>query len=864
MATGDRTRDLLERKDALAQLDRQFDEARSGQGRLVFVEGEAGGGKTALLTRFCETRPGSTRIWWGACDPLLTPRPLGPFADVAAAAGGDLETALAGHAKPYEVAATVMALLSAQDPTILVLEDMHWADEASFDVLRVLGRRVEALCGLVLVSCRRDELDRAHPLRVVIGELVSSRAVSRCRVAPLSFDAVATLAGPSGIDARELYDKTGGNPLFVTEVLAAGGADIPDTVKDAVLARTARLTPSGRELLETLSVVPIQILDAVPERSLDECLNSGLLTWTDGGVAFRHELTRRAIEDSLPRERRKTLHREALEALSALPPEQHDLARLADHAELADDAAAVVEFAPAAAVRASEQGAHREAVGQYERALRFAIRLDTRERTALLEHLSYECYLTGELDRALEAQQRAVDARHELGDLVAEGDSLRTLSRLLRYVGRTDEALATGYRAVLQLERAEPGRELAMAYCNLSHLYMSVEDAETTLVWGERARKLAEQLGDEEALVYALSNMAHIAVLTGVPDASAQVAEIFERASDAGLDEHAGRTFVIQVWWTPRGRLYALGDGYVETGLEYCNIRGLDLWRLYLLAVQARSYLDRGRWSEAANVAELVMNDHRSWPIPRIVALSILGLVRARRGDPDAWPLLDEAWELAAPTDELQRIEPVAVALAEAAWLEGRFDLVAGRVDSALQLAISRNQGWVVGELALWKWRAGTLDAIPEVPDPFAAEMSGCWEHAAAVWDALDSPYEAALARAAGGGEALRAGLDELNRLGARPATAVVLRQLRERGARGVPRGPRPSTRENPAGLTAREQEVLALLAQGLRNADAAKQLVVSRRTVDHHVAAILRKLNVGSRGEAVAAARALGLLDNH
>ena len=160
-------------------------------------------------------------------------------------------------------------------------------------------------------------------------------------------------------------------------------------------------------------------------------------------------------------------------------------------------------------------------------------------------------------------------------------------------------------------------------------------------------------------------------MLTG-SDTTQELAEIFERAHSAGLEEHAGRTFVTRVWWSPRGRSYSEADLALEAGLEYCNRYGLDLWRLYLLAYRARSCLDRGHWSEAVETASLVLGDQRSSPMPRIVALSVLGLVRARRGDPGVWPVLDEAWHMAEPTRELQRMEPVAAARAEAAWLEGR------------------------------------------------------------------------------------------------------------------------------------------------------------------------------------------------
>jgi DNA-binding CsgD family transcriptional regulator/tetratricopeptide (TPR) repeat protein len=860
--------ELLERARELSMLGECLEAVqRRSRGRVLLIGGEAGVGKTALLRRFRDDCPGGARFLWGACDALFTPRPLGPFVDIAESTGGELEELMETGARPYELAAALMRELRTRSPTVLVLEDVHGADEATLDVLRVLARRVEALPALVLASYRDDELDRGHPLRLALGELATGEATGRMKVAPLSAAAVAKLAEPLGVDAEKLYRKTSGNPFFVTEALAAGADEIPHTVRDAVLARAARLSPAARTLLDAVAVVPPQaelwLLESLADDAVDrleESLSSGMLASVSGGVAFRHELARLAVEESLPPNRGLELHRKALRALEDPPGGAPDLARLAHHAEAAGDANAVLEFASAAGAHAASVGAHREAAAQYARALRFAEGLGLFPRAELLERRAYACFLSDQLDEAIHAQERALKYRRELGDLRKEADSLRSLSRLLRFVGRVQEAAEAGQQAVALLEALPPGRELAMAYNNLSHLYVAIEEAERTVAWGTRALELAASLDDTENLVYALTNVGVADYLAGAGSEKLELS--LERALEAGLEEPAGRAFLSLVVWPLRQRSYELVDRYIEAGVEYCTDRGLDLWRLYLLACRARSELDRGRWTEAVDSAALVLRDPRTAPVPRIYALVVVGLVRARRGDPDVWSQLDEAFALAEPSGELLRVGRGSAARAEAAWLEGRHEAVAAATDAALELARRRRAPWAIGELAYWRWRAGVREDVPlGAAEPYALSIRGNWRRAAEMWRKIGCPYEAALALAeADDDDALRRALEELHRLGAQPAAAIVARRLRERGARGLPRGPRPTTQKNPANLTAREIEVLGLVAQGLRNAQIAERLVLSEKTIDHHVSAILRKLDVRTRGEASAQAVSLGL----
>jgi DNA-binding CsgD family transcriptional regulator/tetratricopeptide (TPR) repeat protein len=861
--------ELLERSGQLSALGDLLDGVlRDREGHLVFVGGEAGSGKTSLLRAFCEAREGSVRVLWGSCDGLLTPGPLGPLFEIADATGGDLSDLIRRGSRPHEVASSLADELSSP-PTLVVLDDLHWADEATLDVVRLLSRRVHSLPGLVVVCYRTDELERDHPLRVLLGESTGNRAVHRIEVPPLSADGVTRLCEGREIDDSELYRRTGGNPFFVSEILAAQGGETPETARDAVLARAARLDPETRELVEAASILQpaaeIWMLEELaPERvaRLDRALGSGILVPAPRGAVFRHEIARRIIEESVVPDRRLALHRRAVEILATPPSGAPDLAQLAHHADAAGDAPAVHRFAPAAAAAASSSGAHREAAAQYARALRFGAGLEPDEHAALLEARAYECYLVADLEQGIGAQERALELRRQLGEALPMGECLRSLSRLYRFFGWTTEATATAKEAIGCLEALGPSHELAMAYANLGHVHTVAEQAEEAREWSAKAFDLAQQQGDVEASLYALTNRGTIDLLEQQDKGVIGLERTLDAALRNDLDDVVGRAYLNLVWWPLRQRRYDLVVRHLDAGYRYCMEHGLDLWAAFFIACRARLELDRGNWDEAATHAMTAIRDRRTFPVPRIYALCVLGLLRARRGDPDAWGPLDEALDLANPTGELQRIGPAAAARAEAAWLERNPDRVEKETAEALPLALRIGAGWPIGELLCWRARAGlVVEPDQRLPKPYALQLDGDASRAATLWQELGCPYEAALALSESEDpESLRQSLAELQRLGGRPAASIVARRLRELGVTDVPRGPRPATLENPAGLTSRELEILGLVAQGLRNGEIADRLVLSERTVGHHVSAVLRKLDVRSRTEASAEAVRLGI----
>ena len=726
---------LLERATELSALaDRLAAVERSSRGQVLLVSGEAGIGKTSLVRRFRDAPGRPARILWGACDPLFTPSPLGPLLAMAEGTGGELRAVVERGAMPYQVVAALAHELSARAPAVFVLEDVHWADEATLDVLRLLARRVETVPALVVASYRDDALDRAHPLRIMLGELARSPTVGRLQLVRLSPEAVAQLAEPHGVDPGELYRKTAGNPFFVVEALAAGAATVPDTVRDAVLARAARLSPAGARLLEAVAVVPPQaepwLLEALAGDAagrLDECLTSGMLVPEAAGVAFRHELARLAVEESVPPHRKLELHRRALAALAGPPGgAAPDLARLAHHAEAAGDAGAVLRLAPAAAARAASLGAYREAAAQYGRALRSGGPLPAGQRAELLERRSSACHLTDQNDAAIAAIEEALACRRQLGQRLQEGDSLRWLSQILWCPGRTTEAERAAREAVTLLETLAPGRELAMAYANLAQTCAAAARVEEAVGWAGRALELAERLGDLETAIHA---RATIGICQPEPEAAReQLERVLELALGAGLDEQVGRNYILLVGSTVRSRDHDLASRHLQAGIGYCSDRGLERDRLYLLAHRAIQELDQGRWDEAGRTAAAVLRVPRTSITPRILALVVLGLVRARRGDPGQWAPLDEAWALAAPTRELPRVGPVAAARAEAAWLAGDRAAVDEATGSALRLALELRSGSAAGELAHWRRRAALDVEVPaDAAEPYRLQLAGEW-----------------------------------------------------------------------------------------------------------------------------------------
>jgi DNA-binding CsgD family transcriptional regulator/tetratricopeptide (TPR) repeat protein len=693
------------------------------------------------------------------------------------------------------------------------------------------------------------------------------------------------------MDPATLYHRTGGNPFFVTEVLAGGEQGIPATVQDAVLARVARLSLAARSILETAAVIGARIepglLDAIggaDADAVDECLAAGMLRTERDVHVFRHELAREAVLATIPPRRRRVLHAAVLESLRSGTTSGDDLARLAHHAEAAGDREAVRIFAPAAARRAADLHASREATAQYARALRFAGGLPDRERLALLEAYAQVSDLAGWGPVGIEPRHDLIALARRLGDRGKAAEHLGWLSIILTADGRHDEAAQAADEAMAALDGVPEDTAHAAMYGLQAYFRLLRGDPFEAVIRGEQAIALAERLGDLESTLHGLNTVGQAWLQRGEV---ARGRTVLERA--LRLAQESNLEGLVAVSLANLGdnhcRMYrfAAADRYLSEGIAYATDRDLDSLRWYMLPWLALTRLFQGRWTEATELAGSVLRlpaatppePHQpvTWdvgpstfgvpPYMRTVALLALGRVRARRGDSGVWDALDEALSLAAPRDTFLRLAPVHAARAEAAWLAGDRERTATEARAALDGPIGYRNPWIVGELAYWLWRAGALTDPPaDAAEPFALQIGGDWAGAAAAWRALGCPYEVARSLTDSNDETvLREALATFEQLGARPALYVVKRRLHDLGVRDIPRGPRPATRANPAQLTPREVQILTLIAPGSTNAEVATGLFLSPKTVEHHVSAILAKLNVRSRREAIETARMLGVL---
>lgn len=866
--------ELLEREEFLISLRTQFEKAAEGEGHCVFVSGEAGIGKTSLIKAFCREKKNEANIYTGTCDALFTPRPLAPLYDIAWQIRKDMWE----NSKTIEDRAGLFAkfgyeLSNPEKQTLLIFEDIHWADEATLDFIKFFSRRITHTSCLFILTYRDNEIHSRHPLRNVLGDLAPD-SFTRLHLVPLSRPSVEKMAkekGYRGEDVHNVYSVSGGNPFYVNEILASYSQGVPENIKDSILSVYNRLDEKTKYFWEILSVLPtgletgyLEKMDPQYEVALGNCIDSQILVPSQGQLWFKHELYRRTIEESLSPLKRLALHKKILDLFQQGFEENGQIERILHHAKNANEHDLVVHYAPLAAVQAAAVGSHMEASKLYLSAIEYYQGNDPDTLLRFYEPYAYECYLTNQIKEAIIYQGKALAIWRGKNDIEKVGNSLRFLSRLWWYDGNQKHAEQLGREAIEVLEHEPASRVKAMAYSNMSQLGMLADRIDECIHWGDKASAMALELNDEEILSHALNNM-------GAAQAKYQRTfkkgmELLEQSLALALKnsyhEHAARAYTNLVSAPLMVKEYGTVRKYLQEGIQYCEERHLDSWTKYMLSCEARLNLETGHWDKACEIAGHLLENENQSAVIKIGALIVLSTIKMRRGDADVLPLLYEAKERAMVAMEMQRIAPALAGLLEYEWITGNRHIEPEILEKVLKLAGQSDNILRNSELDFWLFKArGQHIPLPEVYEGYNMQDKKSRAEAAALWDRLGCPYEHALILFEGTEDDKRKAISIIHELGGNAVYEKLKKEMRDSGIKKIPRGSHESTRSNAAGLTRRELDILELLKENMQNKEIASSLFISAKTVDHHITSILFKLDVNSRTKAVQAAVQLGII---
>ena len=752
--------------------------AELSRGVVVLVSGEPGAGKSALVRGVLARLDPAVTAVVGGCDDLLAPRSLGPFRDMAEE---HPELAAAVSSAGLDEALPALLQVFASRPSVVVVEDVHWADDATLDAVRYLSRRIAAIPGALLLTFREANIGADHPLRQILGAL-SGPGVRRVSLPPLSIEAVRRLGASSAQEAAEIHRVTEGNPFFVTEVLAAGaGVAVPPTVRDAVLARLGRLPPAARTLLERLSVVPTraerwlaEVLAGGDPAVLVEAERSGMILGGPTSVSFRHELARRAIESSLVAGERLHANRAVVDALLEQPGVEPS--RLVHHAARAGRVDVILEHGPAVAGEAIRLGAHRQAAEVLGVVLDHRDRLDAGQVAALSTRLAYSLYVVNHFEAALDRAESAVTAAERADDAVLLADALLVFARVALIARGPLVARRAAERAVAILEPAgDDARlaaalvELARAHSNLPTVGVVAEPSQPEQAFAEQAVAIGQRLGRTDLTAQGSWYLGDSRLARGDPRGTEDLRRAIALAGTDSRVELQVRSYVNAAGAAYRSGDLDAADSYVAAGLRVSAdgefLSGQYRLRLTSAAVRA----SRGDWDGAIVDLRALVGSPGEPGVMGALARSLLARLLARRGDPAAGEVLAVALDQFGAAEDSFVSGPIAVAQVELGWLDGSLGSLTELARRALDLAAESGHRSVRAELCAYLHRAGIeVGAELDAPGPWAPTLAGRWEEAAAAWARLGERYERAVVLAtAPVGEARAEGILLLRTLGA-------------------------------------------------------------------------------------------------
>jgi DNA-binding CsgD family transcriptional regulator/tetratricopeptide (TPR) repeat protein len=861
--------ELIERAGFLSSLRTRLEEVEEGEGHCIMVTGEAGIGKTSLIRAFC--KEGGPRVYQGSCDALFTPRPLAPLYDIVWQIRDDIWGDSSNIADRTALFTRVFhALDSLKGKSLVVFEDIHWADEATLDFIKFLARRINRLHCLFILTYRDDEIHSHHPLRSVLGQLPPD-SFTRMQLTPLSREAVDKMASEKGYKGEDVYSISGGNPFYVNEILASYSPGVPDNIKDSILSVYHRLEDRVRQVWQILAILPTGLEVRYMEKmnpdyieAIENCLDLKLLLLKNGVILFKHELYRRTIESSLSPLLRVALNKKILDLFLESFERNQEIERIIHHAKNCNEYDLVVQYAPQAARQAAAVGAHREAAKLYYSAIEYYQGNDRDVLLQLYEPYAYECYLTNKISEAIIYQGRALKIWKEHGDQERIGDCLRFLSRLWWFNGNGRQADSYAEQAIEVLDSQPPSRTKARTFSYLSQLRMLSGQVEECIAWGEKAISLATALGDEEILAHALNNVGAVKMrdISTCQEGVRQLQDSLNISLRNSYHEHAARAYTNQGSYSIETRDYAFARQVLEAGIQYCEERDLSLWMIYMQFSTARLNLETGHWNDACRMTDNLLKSEDHPSIVKIGALYIAATIKMRKGESNVMPLLKDARNRAFDTMELQRIIPVMVAMLEYEWITGNILAEEDDIDATKSLLQRIDDPYGGNEFSYWLTKTGREGVVlKDIHEVYRQQNPSEAVRAARLWEELGSPYRQALALFEGGGEDKIAAMTIMRKLGATAVCEKMKREMRNCGIKSIPRGIRKSTQANPALLTEREVGVLQLLKEGMQNKEIAARLFISAKTVDHHISSILFKLDANSRMKAVQEATQMGII---
>ena len=864
--------ELVERDGFLATLNSKLKTVSGGEGHTVFLSGVAGIGKTSLIKAFCKDVLSFYNVYTGTCDALFTPRPLAPLYDIAWQIRNDFWQDIGNMSDRALLFTRFYHELAHQlKPSIIVFEDIHWADEATLDFVKFLARRITQLKCLFILSYRDDEIHSGHPLTNFTGQLPRD-SFSRLELTYLSQETVKRMALGKGYDGDYVFKMTGGNPFYVNEVLASYNTDVPESIKDVILSAYHRSNETTKKIWDLLAVIPdgleIRYLEKYEPgyaQAIEACLQSQILVIKDRFIFFKHELFRKAVENSLSPLKRISLNERILELFIKSFEQNNQIERIVHHAKNANEHEVVVHYAPLAAAHAASVGAHIEAAKLYLTAIEYYQDTDKNILLRFYEDYAYECYLTNQIKEAIIYTTKSLHLLTEKSNVEKTGNCLRFLSQLWFFEGKLRQAENFAKQAIDVLDKRPSSTAKAMAYCNMSQLKIRSDEPEDCIFWGEKAIAMGRELDNEEILTYALNNVGFIQARMYL--SKEKGIGLLKKSLDIALrnsyHEHAARAYANLGHNEVIVKEYQLAKNTLEAGLKYCEERNLDSWTDYMLSSKARLLLETSFWNEAYKIADTLLKNENQIPLVKIQGLVTMARIKMRLGDSDAVTLLMEAKIKAFEAMEMQRIIPVVVALLEYEWITGDSLIEQEEISSVLSRAEKVGDIHENSELAFWLSNTKNETWKPKlVHEGYRVNNEKMVTESAVIWEELDCSYQQALILFQGQETQKKKAISIVNELGAKAVYEKMKFDMRAFGIKRIPRGVNKTTQQNPSLLTDREIDVLKLLNEGLQNKEIASKLFISAKTVEHHISSILFKLDVNSRSKAVREAVRLEIIE--